>query len=164
MSVGGAGVHKAVASLWESSGLNTLFQSYWAVADRSLCTSLNDKEAAPNTPYPYTIFGARQPNIRTRMSGDGNRKKQHINDHPWTFEVFAGPAGTKSAKEMAAELAEEIMKVFGGHPVTEPQDLTLDHGSVLIVQFQNDWGERQDDDVHKWTVEYNIRTDVPVAV
>jgi len=35
---------------------------------------------------------------------------------------------------------------------------------VLIVQFQNDWGERQDDDVHKWTVEYNIRTDVPVAV
>ena len=161
--IGGAAVHKAVASLWISSGLNTLFQAYWAVVDRSLYTSLNDSEAAPGTPFPYAVFTARASNIVTRMSGE-DASKQHINDQPWTFEVYAGPNGTSSAKEFASAMAEEIIKVFGGHPTESPQALTLDHGSVLIVQYQNDWGERQDDSVHKWTVEYNIRTDVPVAI
>jgi len=162
--IGGAAVHKAVATLWISSGLNTLLQAYWPVADRSLYTSLNDGEAAPKTPFPYTVFTARAANVRTRMSGDGANSKQHINDQPWLFEVHAGPNGSYSAKEFASLMAEEVMKVFGGHPTQSPQSLTLDHGSVLIVQYQNDWGEREADDVHKWTVEYNIRTDVPVAV
>ena len=163
MSVAGAAIHKAVATLWSSSGLNTLFQAYWPVADRSLYTSLNDGEAAPGTPFPYAVFTARAPNVRTRMSGE-DASKQYINDQPWLFEVHAGPSGSSSAKEVAATVAEEIIKVFGGHPTQSPQSLTLDHGRVLIVQYQNDWGERESDDVHKWMVEYNIRTDVPVAV
>jgi len=163
MSVAGAAIHEAVATLWGSSGLNTLFQAYWAAADRSLYTSLNDGEAAPKTPFPYTVFKARASNVKTRMSGE-DASKQHINDQPWLFEVHAGPSGSSSAKEVAATVAEEIIKVFGGHPTQSPQSLTLDHGQVLIVQYQNDWGEREDDDVHKWMVEYNIRTDVPVAI
>ena len=135
--IGGAGVHKAVATLWESSGLNTTFQSYWAVADRSLYTSLNDAEAAPKTPFPYVVFSARAQNIRTRMTGDED-SKQYINDQPWTFEVHAAPNGSYSAKEFALLMAEEIMKVFGGHPTQSPSDMTLDHGQVLIVQYQND--------------------------
>jgi hypothetical protein len=165
MTIAGAAVHKAVASLWISSGLNTLFQAYWAVADRSLYTSLNDGEAAPGTPFPYAVFTARASNIKTRMSGDGAASKQHINDQPWTFEVYVGPNGSYSAKEFASLMVEEVMKVFGGHPTQSPSAFpALDHGQVLIVQYQNDWGEREDDDVHKWTVEYNIRTDVPVVV
>jgi len=162
--IGGAAVHKAVASLWISSGLNELFQAHWAEADRSLYTSLNDGEAAPGTPFPYVVFTARAPNIVTRMSGE-DASKQHVNDQPWTFEVYAGSSGTSSAKELAAVVAEEIIKVFGGHPTQAPTAFPdLDNGQVLIVQYQNDWGERQDDSVHKWTVEYNIRTDVPVAI
>lgn len=164
MSVAGAGVHKAIAALWESGGLNTKFQAYWSVVDRSLHTSLNDGEAAPGTPFPYAVFTARAPNVSTRMTGDGAASKQHINDQPWTFEVHAGPSGTSSAKEVAAAMAEEIMKVFGGHPTQSPTLPALDVGAVLIVQCQNDWGERESDEVHRWTIEYNIRTDVPVAV
>lgn len=163
MSVAGAAIHEVVATLWSSSGLNTLFQAYWAEADRSLYTSLNDGEAAPKTPFPFAVFTARAPNIVARMSGEDS-SKQYINDQPWMFEVYAGPNGSSSAKEIAATVAEEIIKVFGGHPTQAPAAFpALDNGSVLIVQYQNDWGEREDDDVHKWTVEYNIRTDVPVA-
>lgn len=164
MTVGSADVHKAVAALWESGGLNTLFQSYWAVADRSLHVSLNDAEATPGCPFPYCVFQGRAPNVAARMSGEGSSEKQHVVDHPWTFEVYAKQTSSQSAKQLAAELAEEIMKVFGGHPTTEPTDMTLDNGNLLLCRYENDWGERQDDEVHKWTVEYTIRTDVPVMV
>ena len=161
---GSADVHKAVATLWESSGLNTLFQSYWAAADRSLYVSLNEGEAAPKTPWPFCVYEASANVVKTRMSGDGDHSKQHVNDQPWRFWVHAAQTTLKSAKEMAADMAEEIMKVFGGHPIQQPSGLTLDNGQVLIVQYQSDYAERESDMVHKWTIEYNIRTDVPVAV
>ena len=169
MTVGSADVHKAAVSLWESSGLDTEFKSYWAVADRTRYMTLNDAEAAPGTPFPYAVFSAPQPSIRVRMTGrDG--KKYHVNDQPWTFDVYAAETATKSAKEMASYLADEILKVFGGHPneVPETADMELDHGAVLIVQYENDYEARQpraeNGDVYQWTITYNIRTDVPVAV
>ena len=164
MSMGTADLHKAVASLWVSSGLHAAFQAHWAVASRSLYPSLNDKEAAPKTPFPYCVFESNANVVKTRMSGEIDTQKQHVNDHPWRFWIHAAQTSTKSAKQMAADMAEEIMKVFGGHPTVEPQDMTLDNGNLLIVQYQSDYGERESDTVHKWTVEYNIRTDVPVMV
>jgi hypothetical protein len=162
-AVGQADIHKAVAALWASSGLNTAFQAFWSVADRSLHLSLNDGEASPACPFPYCVFSARMPNVLARMSPTTlSTANRQIHEHPWTFDVYAKAQSTKSAKEMAADMAAEILKVFGGHPTTEPDDLTLDNGWVLISQYQGDWGERQSDEVHKWTVEYNIRADVPV--
>ena len=165
MTIGAADIHKAVAALWESSGLNTLFQSYWSTADRSLHASLNDGEASPGIPYPYCVFSGGKPNVRSRMSPTtlSSANRQEV-EHPWTFDVYAKQTPTKSAKELASDLAAEILEVFGGHPTEEPSDLSLDNGWVLNCQYQNDWGERQDDQVHKWTVEYNIRADVPSMI
>ena len=160
---GTADIHKAVATLWESSGLATTFQSYWSTADRSLHVSLNDGEASPKCPAPYCVFSGRKPNIASRMSPttDSTANRQ-IHDHPWTFDIHAKQTSLKSAKEMASDMAAEVLKVFGGHPTEEPTDLTLDNGWVLNCQYQGDWGEREGDTNHKWTVEYNIRVDVPV--
>lgn len=165
MTVGTADTHKAVATLWASSGLDTAFQAFWAVADCSLHTSLNDGEASPGCPFPYCVFSGGKPNVKSRMSPttDTTANRQ-IHEHPWTFDIYAKAYSTKSAKEMATDMAAEVLKVFGGHPTEEPKDLSLDNGWVLICQYQGDWGERQSDEVHKWTVEYNIRADVPVMV
>lgn len=161
--IGAADIHKAVATLWESSGLNTTFQSYWDVADRSLHVSLNDGEASPACPAPYCVFSARMPNVSSRMSPTTTTTANRaLIDHPWTFEIHAKQTALKSAKEMASDMAAEVIKVFGGHPTEEPQELALDNGWVLNCQYQGDWGEREGDTNHKWTIEYNIRADVPV--
>lgn len=163
MTVAGAGIHKAVATLWSSGGLNTVFQSYWNSADRSLYLSLNDKEAAPGTPYPYCVYTADKSSPRARMSAEG-RKKWVVGDQPWRFDVYAQQTDDLTAKELASAMAEEILKVFGGHPTQTPTALTLDHGSVLAAQYLDDYGMRVGDDVHQWTIEYNLRVDSPVMV
>jgi hypothetical protein len=165
MSVGSADVHKAIAAHWISSGLNALFLEMWDEADRTKYTAFNDAEAAPGTPFPYVVFAAERPSVQIRMSSRG-KQKRHINDQTWTFEVYAVPADGKSAKQVAAELGEEILKVFGGHPENEPStdEMELDNGNVLLVQYQTDHFERQSDEVWKWFVEYKIKTDTPVMV
>ena len=160
---GSVDIHKAVAALWASSGLDTVFKSYWSVAAQSLYLTLNDGEAAPKTPFPFVVYEATKQNTRTKTSADGSFKR-HINDQPWTFMVYAKQTTLKTAKELASDLASELLKIFGGHPTVHPSALTLDNGKVLLVQYENDYGERAGDDTHKWTISYNILTDVPVAV
>ena len=163
---GSADLHKAIAALWISSGLDALFQAKWNEADRSKYATLNDAEAAPGTPFPYTVFEAAQPSTDIRMSGRARKQKYHVDDQTWTFSVYAIPEESKSSKVVASELGDEILKVFGGHPTEEPQTggMELDNGSVLLVQYQYDHFERQADNVWKWSVEYKIKTDKPVMV
>lgn len=148
-----------------TSGLDDVFKGHWSEADGNLYVSLNDTEAAPGTPFPYTVFEAASPSTQTRMSGSG-RKKHYTIDQTWTFNVYAAPTSQKSAKEAAAGLGDAILKAFGGHPDTPPQieSMELDSGSVLLVQYQRDHFERQSDEIWKWSVEYNIKTDKPVMV
>jgi len=162
---GSADLHKAIAALWISSGLNALFLAKWAEADRSIYVTFNDAEAAPGTPFPYVVFEANPPSTQIRMSGSGSQKF-HVDDQTWMISVYAVPESTKSAKVVAGELGEEIMKVFGGHPTVEPSadTMELDNGSVLLVQYQYDHFERQADNVYKWSAEYKIKTDKPVMV
>jgi hypothetical protein len=155
-------LHKAVAALWTSSGLEASFESHWASTTDHV--TLNDGEAAPGTPFPYTVYDAPEPEIVARMSGHSTNEKHHIRDLPFIFRVFAQQTSTKSAKELASELAGEIMAVFGGHPTTSPTAMTLDNGVVLIGQYQSDYGVKVDDEVHQWIVDYIFKLDIPVAV
>jgi len=160
--LGSADLHKAVAALWVSSGLGASFESHWSSTDDHI--TLNDTEAAPGTPFPYAIYDSPEPNIVARMVGHSTSEKHHIKDAEISFRVFAQQTADKSAKELASELAGEIMAAFGGHPTTSPTALTLDNGVVLINQYQSDFGIRVDDEVHMWTVKYIFKLDIPVAV
>ncbi len=157
-------LHKAVAALWVSTGLNASFNQYWEVANRTVFTVLNDGQAAPQQPTPYCVFEQSAGSTTARMSGVGTIN-QEIRDIPWKFRIHAQliDGDLRTAKEIAADLAELVLKVFGGHPDTPPQDLTLTNGNFLITQYQSDFGLRTDDDSHQWTIDYLFRLDVPVA-
>ena len=162
---GSSELHEAINVVWDASSLNTDFDVYWAAGEDDLHDVLNDGDAGKETPFPYCVFEVEAGSITTRMSGEGT-DKQLIRDVPVRFTVYAKAidGDARTAKKIAADLIEKVMKVFGGHPDTSPEPLVLDNAKHLITQFVSDFGLREDDDIHSWTVNYNFRLDVPVAV
>jgi hypothetical protein len=88
-----------------------------------------------------------------------------ILDVPWTFRVFATSQVSKTGKQIAADLIALIMTVFDGDVTTsrKPAELTLDNGSFLETQYQNDYGAQASDGFYAWTVSYTFRLDFPFA-
>lgn len=159
---GTADVHKAVNAVWNSSGLDAHFTTYWPSGASSEFTVLNDQEAAAGQPFPYVVFRQDAGLIVSRMSGHSSDERHEIRDVPWLFNIHARKASGSSAKTVAVALAEEITKVFGGHPTVAPTGLTLDNGLHLITQYQNEYGVRTGDDEYQWLLSYRLIVDVPV--
>jgi hypothetical protein len=158
--IGSADLMNAVSAAWTASGLDALF-----VALGGAQPVLNDQEARPGQAFPYCVLDQLSGPVKTRMSGAGAAKRA-IRDVGMRFNVHAKTvAGDgRKASAIAAYLAEEVMKVFGGHPTTATSAaITLDNGHHLITQYQDDFGIRTGDDEHQWVVVYNHRVDVPVA-
>ena len=163
--IGTAGLAKAINTVWETSGLNAKFKALWSSVSSEFLV-LNDQEASPDQLWPYCVFEI-GPGITTdRMSGESDKSLWEIHDVPVTFNVHAMlvSGDSRTAKEIAAYLIEEIMKVFGGHPTTHPTPVVLDNGNFLITQYQNENCVRTGDNEYSWMVSYLFRLDVPVAV
>jgi hypothetical protein len=166
MSAGVADLHKAVSSIWDSSGLDAAFKALWASGvDSSEFVSLQEQEAVPKQPWPYCVFDQKVGTTAARMSSTGSFIRE-IRDVPWDFRVFAKEISgdSRTAKKIAADLAEEIMKVFGGHPTDGPSALSLDNGNFLQAEYVNEASIRQGKNEHQWIVSYNFKLDVPMAV
>ncbi len=166
MSVASADLHKAVSSLWGTSGLNATFTALWAagvVANEFV--SLQEDEAVPKQPWPYCVFDQGVGITADRMSSIGDFIRE-VRDVPWDFRVLARArdGDSRTAKEIAAYLAEEIMKVFGGHPTISPSNLALDNGNYLQATYLNDVPMKLGEDEYQWVISYNFKIDVPVAV
>ncbi len=166
MSVNSADFQKAIVTVWNASGLNATFQALWdagvAVSEHAV---LRDSEAAPKDPFPYCVMETTMGVTTDRMSGpDGTLRE--IRDLEVVFSVNARAVSgdARTSKEIAADLGEEIMKIYGGHPEVSPTDLELDNGNFLISEYQGDVGVRLDEDQHQWRTTYLFRSDVPVAV
>jgi len=157
--IGTADLITAIVAAWNASGLNDEFHVFGGAE-----VVLYDAEAEPGQSYPYCVMEplGTAPVVTTRMSG-----RRETRGTPLTFVVVAKELenDSRTGKELAATLAEEVMKVFGGHPEVPPSaTITLSHGNHLITQYQNDYGMRtMDDGVYEWYVLYNFVTDVPVA-
>jgi len=160
--IGSRDVHEAVATAWDSADLDDLFTAYWGGDDSDDFLVLNDQEAAPEQPFPYCIFNQEEPIVVNRMSGTLSARRE-VRDIIWEFRVYAKTVDSTAAKDVAGALAEEIMKVFGGHPTETPSALSLDTGQHLITQYLTDYGMRLGDSEHYWLVRYLFRVDVPVA-
>ena len=166
MSVNTADLFKAINAAWDAGGLDAKFQARWdAGVDASRWEVLNDQKAAPGQPYPYCVMGEATGTVTDRMSG-GTNHVRHVRNVGIRFDIYAKAVGVLTSKEVAAELAEEVMKVFGGHPTTAAgtADLTLDNGKHLITVLDADWCVRLGDDEYMWAVDYHFKVDVPVAV
>lgn len=164
--IGSADLHQAIYTLWVDSGLDAKFKANWPAAKVGEFASLLDETASAAHPHPYCVFTSESGTVATRMSAAGGQTvgKMENRDIPLEFHVHgkALKAGL-SAKQFVASLAEEVMKVFGGHPTVAPQVPALDTGGLVRVQFQSDTGVRDDENVWRWIIRYTFLADVPVA-
>lgn len=165
MSIGNAALYKAIATAWAAYELDAPFRAYWTSSLVSQFPVLNDKQAEGDHPHPYCVLEIDKPRINSRSSASSGTGTRHIRDVPIEFVVYAKQVSSTSAKAIAAAMAEEIIKVFGGHPTTEARidDYALDHGHVLIFQFDSEFDARIDIENHEWRVSYNARLDLPIA-
>lgn len=167
MSVGSADVIKKIVSIWNASTLNATFQAYWTDTNKTQYLVLNDHNAEGIAPYPYCNFDLGEPHTSGKMSGVDSSSKQEIREIPLTFTIHANDTGgSKSAKEIAADMMAAVVAVFGGHPTTRNSvdGSTLDNGGILISIYQSDFAERESIENWAWTIRYMLRIDVPIAV
>ena len=158
MSVGTADLQKAVVTAWNASSLNALF-----IALGGQAPILQDQEAIPTQPYPYCVLNQPDLDTEAKMSSPVSSSR-HIRNVIQSFSIYAKEVtgDSRTPKEIASYLAEEVMKVFGGHPTETTPDLTLDNGNHLITQYQNDVAIRLGDDQYQWNIDYIFKLDVPV--
>lgn len=158
------GLHKAVRALWDSSDLDDSFTQFWTATEITQFMALNETEAAPGQPFPYVVFECSPGIVVSRMSKtrDSIWEVQRV---PWSFKVLARKidGDARSPKEIANELMEDILAVFGGHPVTPPTSPTLDYGNFLLSTLTSVVGNRVGDDEYQLTISYSFLIDVPVA-
>ena len=167
MTVASVDLCKAINTAWDASTLNDTFKALWDDPLESEFYVLNDQESPAEQPWPYVVMDEPVVQIVERQSGGENKIKRRIEDVIVKFNVHAeyDSGDTKSCKQVASELAEEIMKVFGGHPSTAPTGtITLDNGNHLITKIQSDTGIKTGDDEYQWILEYLFRLDIPEAV
>lgn len=166
MSVGTADLHTAITTAWNASTLNATFRDYWAVADTTEFPVLHDQQAGPAQPFPYCVYNMTEGSVVARMSGHTASERHEIRAVPVEFRIYARAHASvdKSAKAIAAELAEAVLKVVGGHPtVAQTGAFTLSNGAVLHPSYDNDIGMRDGDEEYSWILRYTFTLDVPVA-
>jgi len=163
MSVGQADLLKSINVVWDESILDATFKALWPAApDGDDFPVLHDTEAIGEQPWPYCVFEIQPGIVSTRMSKSSDELWK-IQDVPAVFKIHAAEVAgdARTAKQIAAYLAEEVMKVFGGHPTVAATPMTLDNGDHLVTLYQNDFPMREDNDRWMWTVNYVFRIDVP---
>jgi len=164
MSIGSADIYKAVVASWDAGELDNVFKALWTDPTDTKFEVLCDAEASPGQPFPYCVVEFDPPSTVVNMSGEATGELYAIRDTGFRFNVHAAEVAddSRSAKEIAAYLIEEIIKQFGGHPTLEAeQTLSLDNGVCLLLEYQNDYGVRTGDDVFQWIVSYLLQADVP---
>lgn len=172
---------RGIIQVWEGRGLDWEFRKLWAESDRERFLPLYDAEAAAGQPFPYCLFTVGEGVVVGRMAGPGNNarnqdnstshyKKMHTRQLPLMFEIYAQPneGDGRDAKTIAEDQALKVMSVYGGHPDVDtyghPAEIPLAFGRVLQLSYQDDFGTTEDEDVHKWTINYEALLDMPVAV
>lgn len=163
-SAGSAQLHEALITLWNASGLNALFEAFWTAAQIVDHVVLNENQASPGNAFPYCIYNITAATTISRDSGHDSVEKHEIRDTPLEFRIHAQSSGGLTAKRIAADLAEEVIKIFGGHPTVAPTAMTLTNGGVIFNQYQNDFGLPDEDDNHLWMINYIPRIDTPMMV
>jgi hypothetical protein len=94
------------------------------------------------------------------MTGPTKDYRYQQLDIPLEFIVQAkATTSSDSAKTVCIYLVERMKQIFGGHPDAVPRDIQVPSGSVLQVQYKNDYGIRTGDDNYSWILRYEILFD-----
>ena len=71
---------------------------------------------------------------------------------------------TRTSDEIAADLADKIMAVFGNDETANTPTLTMDVGVVTQTSYISDFGVREGDEEYRWIINYEFLIDMPVKV
>ncbi len=162
MTIASADIYTAINTVWDARDLEVTFKDFWSEGTDDF-PALHDGEATPKQPFPYCVMEADATTTTDRMSGGVNSLRE-IRDIPIRFNIQATTVSgdSRSQKEIAAFLAEEVMKVFGGHKDTAPEALTLSSGNHLWTQFVSDYGVETGENMYHWIINYLVKVDLPV--
>jgi hypothetical protein len=141
-----------------TSGLDGKFRDYWPETATEFLT-LNNEEASPGTPFPYCIFSIEPTSIRTRMSGLTPTSKREHREIACRFLIHAQQTASRSAKEMAALMADEVASIFGGHATIAPTEIP----NVFQTTLTSNQGIRTETTNYSWVLNYTFETDNVVA-
>ncbi len=162
MTIASADVYTAINTAWDARDLETTFKDFWSEGTDDF-PALHDGEATPKQPFPYCVMEVDPTTTTDRMSG-GVDSLREVRDIPIRFniQVTTVENDDRSEKEIAAFLAEEVMKVFGGHSTVAPESLSLSSGNHLWTQFVSDFGVKTDENMYQWIINYLVKVDLPV--
>lgn len=150
-------VVRAVSVLWGTSGLDAHFNQYWTSAQIADFLVLMDVEAAPTQPWPYCVYESiASTTLRKSSASTPQKNRQEQNEDTVRFHVFAKDIDAKSGKALCSDLADEILKVFGGHPDTVHQKIPLQNGSVINQKYSQTILTREDEDIWKAVIVYTV--------
>jgi hypothetical protein len=157
-----------ITSRWAGSAAEEYIHGLWPPADRGSFLTLNETQAAPGTPLPRVIYEIGAEDIRLRMSGKAS-KKFHSKEFPLSFAVTAEQAEVEgqvlSSKEIARQVVERLLALFGGHPEFEPSAcLAIEIGCITNFMYSGSFGIQEDDLIYTFRVNYQISIDFPVQV
>tara|TARA_R100000005_G_C4913225_1_gene149933 strand:+ start:234 stop:725 length:492 start_codon:yes stop_codon:yes gene_type:complete len=147
-------LHKAIAQAWVDGELDDAFSQYGGKSPYFFDTVAN-----PEHPFPFCTVNIEQSTVITRMSGHDIYEHHATVDVPIRFEIWAEQVGSKSAKEVAYLLNEEVSKVFGGHTTETELELNIDGGQHICTMHTFSQGSRMDQRVYMWAIEYTVRVD-----
>ncbi len=162
MTIASADVYTAINTAWDAGNLEDTFKAFWSEGTDDF-PALHDGEATPKQPFPYCVMEADPTTTTDRMS-DGVDSLREIREVPIRFNIQATTVenDSRSEKEIAGFLAEEVMKVFGGHATATPASLSLTSGSYIWTEFVSDYGVKTDENMYQWIINYLIKVDLPV--
>lgn len=151
----------AIAAVWEESGLDDVFKSYWTPSDdNDDFLVLNDSEADPDTPFPYAVYELMPSNVDVRMSGVGyGVGVNEIHSCQLKINIHTNDTQDLSAKTIAANLGSEVMKVFGGHPQIRPRGLSMANGGEVNKRYEQSILQRPASDACTLSLMYRIQYD-----
>ena len=158
---------KAINAVWDDNNLDWEFKKLWNSSKREGFEVLHDQMAGPDQPFPYMVIREETPNTTARMTEvETGENKREIREIIYQFNIhtrqFEGV--DRTAKQIAGELASYVMQFYGGHPTVKPKQLELDSGSVLLAQYQTDYGVMTGEEEQQWIIRYLFRLDVPIAI
>lgn len=175
--MGAADLCKGIESVWYSAeGLNKSFTDLWQItalgSDPNFLPVANEfavlhaVEVSGNVPWPYCEYRLSAPSVVHRSSGTKSiTKNREVRKYPCRFRIVGHQVegDSRPGLVIASYLAEQLIKVYGGHPDSEPTALPLDYGNYLQSQLVNEFHVLYDYGLW-WVVNYEFFVDVPVAV
>jgi hypothetical protein len=164
--IGTLDIHQAIVRLWNANELTNKFWAYWTNAEKSgRHRVLNSEEARPKNPRPFCVFETTDLTTTERASPKTfETAGREIRSLDLTFNIHAADKNGVAAKQIAGNLAEEIMKIFGGHPTVSPECIAPTNCDLLRQRLEQDTSVRMGEQEYQHVLRYFIQVDCPVAV